>query len=322
MKPNLAQAILSSFAALVIVGCTGCGSGSGDTTSGSTGTTGTTGTGSSGAGTAITGAGSTFVDPAMKGWGYTYHGAHPDVTLNYQANVGSGAGIAQYKEGTVDFGASDAPLSDKELAEMPTPTVQFPVVAGGTALAYNLPGVDSGLKLTDDILADIFLGKVKTWNDPRLDCGPNPGLSLPATGNYGRSPSGRLGHHLHLHRLSLVGVAGLEQRAQQWARTVNWPVGNGGTGTQGVAGDIKATPGSIGYVELAYALQTKMTYAQLKNKSGAFVSPSVESTAAAVAAAADALKKDVRSSIVNEDGKDSYPIAGMTYVMLSEGAEG
>lgn len=320
MKPKLARVILLSFATVAIgvfVGCMGCSSGSGGTASGSTGTSGTTGTtsGGTGGGVAITGAGSTFVNPAMSSWAYTYHGSHADVTINYQS-VGSGAGISQYQAGTVDFGASDAPLSDKDLAGMPSPTVQFPVVAGGTALAYNIPGIGPGLKLSDDVLADIFLGKIKTWNDPRL-VALNADQKLPATAITVAHRSDGSGT-TYIFTDYLCAVSPAWKSGPGMGKSVNWPVGTGGKGTEGVAGLVKATPGSIGYVELAYAVQTKMNYAQLKNKSGAFVSPSVDSTAAAVAAAADALKKDVRSSIVNEDGKDSYPIAGMTYVILSK----
>jgi phosphate transport system substrate-binding protein len=251
----------------------------------------------------------------MSTWAYAYQQAHPGVTINYQAK-GSGAGISQYKEGTVDFGASDAPLSDSDLKSMPTPTVQFPVVAGGTALAYNLPDIASGLKLSDDVLADMFLGKIKSWNDPRI-VALNADLKLPSTAITVCHRSDGSGT-TYIFTDYLCAVSPAWKSGPGMGKTVNWPTGNGGTGNDGVASDVKSTPGAIGYVELAYAIQTKMTYAALKNKSGNFVSPSVESTAAAVAAAADTLKKDVRSSIVNEDGKDSYPIAGMTYVILSK----
>lgn len=306
MKLQTAPAILFSLAVGGVFGCTGCGTGSGGSSSGSSG----------GGGTAdITGAGSTFVNPAMSQWAFSYKQAHTGVDVNYQS-LGSGAGIAQYKAGTVDFGASDAPLSDKELADMPTPTIQVPVTAGCEVLAYNLTGVDSGLKLSDDVVADIYLGKIKAWNDPRI-VAQNSGVKLPATAIA-------VAHRSDGSGTTFIFTDYLSAVSADWragpgtGKTVNWPVGVGGKGNEGVAGLVKATPGSIGYVELAYAVQSKLTYGQLRNKSGSYVLPSVESTADAVAASADALKKDVRVSIVNADGKDSYPITGMTYVILSK----
>ena len=262
----------------------------------------------------LSGAGSTFVNPAMSSWKYAYHQAHSNVDINY-SSVGSGAGIAQYQAGTVDFGASDAPLNDKDLGGMPKPTVQFPVIAGCEVLAYNLPGISSGLKLSGDVVADIFLGNVKTWNDPKI-AAMNPDLKLPASPiSVAHRSDGSGTTFIFTDYLSTVSPAW--KTGPGTGKSVNWPVGVAGKGNEGVAGLVKATPGSIGYVELAYAVQAKMTYGPIQNKDGSFVLPSIEGTTAAIEAAAETLKKDNRSSIVNQAGKDSYPIAGMTYVILA-----
>ena len=309
MKPPLRTPILLAAAALTVTvlavhGCNSGGSGASSTGSSPT----------PGGNVSLTGAGSSFVNPAMSKWTYTYHQAHADVTVNYQS-VGSGAGIAQYQAGNVDFGATDAPLTDKDLAGMPKPTTQFPVTAGCEVLVYNLPGIANGLKLSGDVVADIFLGVIKVWNDPRITA-MNPDLKLPNTpiGVAHRS-DGSGTTYIFTDYLSTVSPAWKSGPGQ--GKTVNWPAGVGGKGNEGVAGVVKATPGSIGYVELAYAVQTKLTFGPLRNKDGNFVLPSVESTTAAVEAAAEALKKDNRTSIVDQAGKDVYPISGMTYVVLA-----
>ncbi|MBS1717033.1 MAG: phosphate ABC transporter substrate-binding protein PstS [Armatimonadetes bacterium] len=304
----------SVLAGLLLVGC---GNNDAAANNGEKGTAGTTGKTDAAPtqSVAITGAGSTFVNPAMSKWAYMYQQDHPGITVNYQS-VGSGAGIAQYKAGTVDFGATDAPLSDKDLAEMPSPTIHVPVIAGCEVLAYNLPGVENGLKLSEDVLADMFLGKIKVWNDPRI-VSANPGMTLPSTPiTIAHRSDGSGTTFIFTDYLSAVSPAWKSGPGK--GKTVNWPVGVGGKGNEGVAGLIKQTPGAIGYVELAYAVQTKLNYGPIRNKSGNYVTPSIESTTAAVNAAAEALKKDIRVSIVNQDGKDAYPIAGMTYVLLSK----
>lgn len=290
----------------------GCSSDSG-TSSTSSGTTGKNATGATAQ--ALTGAGSTFVNPAMSKWTYTYQQDHPGITINYQS-VGSGAGIAQLKAGTVDFAASDVPMNDKDLADMPTPTVQVPVVAGCEVIAYNLPGVQNGLKLSGDVIADIFLGKITAWNDPRI-VSLNPGMTLPATPISVAHRSDSSGtSYIFTDYLSSVSPAWKAGPGK--SKSPNWPVGVGQKGNEGVAGVIQKTPGGIGYIELAYAVQTKATYGPIMNKSGKFVEPSVDSTAAAANALMDDLKKDIRTSIVNTPAADGYPICGFTYVLLSK----
>lgn len=299
----------TAVALIALAGCSGCSGNDKTETSKGPDTTKPT----PGASATITGAGSSFVNPAMSTWTYTYHDKFPSVTVDYKS-VGSGAGIAQYQAGTVDFGATDAPLEDKDLST-PKPTVQFPVTAGCEVLAYNLPGISNGLKLSGDVIADIFLGKIKTWNDPRI-AALNSDLKLPDTPISVATRSDGSG-------TTFIFTDYLSSVSPDWksgpgkGKSINWPVGTGGKGNEGVAGLVKATPGCIGYVELAYAVQAKLTYGPIKNKDGNFVTPSVDSTTAAVTAAADALKKDNRTSIVNQAGKDSYPICGMTYVIFA-----
>ncbi len=312
-KRGVAFLGLLAIAMGALVGCSG-----GDSSSGTTGASGSA-SNSSGNGAAatvsLTGAGSTFVNPAMSKWTYTYHENHADVSINYQS-VGSGAGIAQYKAGTVDFGATDAPLSDKELSEMPTPTVLVPVIAGCTVMAYNLPGVQNGLKLSSDVVAGIYLGKIKKWNDP-LIVAQNTGLKLPdldITVAHRSDGSGTT----YIFTDYLCSVSPEWKSGPGMGKSVNWPVGVGGKGNEGVAGLIKQTPGCIGYVELAYAVQTKLNYGPIKNKSGEYVEPSIESTTAAANAGVEAMKKDIRTSIVNGESKDAYPIAGFTYLLVSK----
>jgi len=262
----------------------------------------------------LTGAGSTFVNPAMSKWTYAYHEAHPEITINYQS-VGSGAGISQYKEGTVDFGATDAPLSDKDQATMPAKTLNVPVVSGATVLVYNLPDVTGDLKLTPDTLSAIFMGQIKTWNDPKL-VADNPGVKLPATPiSVCHRADGSGTTFIFTDYLSAVSSGWKAGPGK--GKTVNWPVGNGAKGSEGVAGLVKQTPGGIGYVELAYAVQNKMPFALLKNKAGQFIKASPEATSAAADGYLADLQKDIRTSIVNSPDPKAYPIAGYTYVLVS-----
>jgi len=264
------------------------------------------------AGGSLSGAGATFPYPLYSKWFDVYRREH-NVAISYQA-IGSGGGIRQLRAGTVDFGASDAPLSDKELKEMPGKVLHLPMVAGAVAVVYNIPGVQSGLRLTGDVIADIFLGNVKRWNDKRI-ASLNPGVSLPnlPIAVVHRS-DGSGTSHLFTSYLSAVSRA--------WAvrvgagKAVNWPAGIGGKGNDGVAGIVKQTPGGIGYVELAYATQNKLAYAHLRNRAGKFVEPSLASTTAAAAGAVKEMQKDVRFSIVNAGGDTAYPIAGFTYLLV------
>ena len=213
----------------------------------------------------ITGAGATFPAPIYQKWFFEYHKSHGGVTINYQP-VGSGAGYALYKAGTVDFGASDAPLTDAELGAVPWPTLHIPTVAGAIVMAYNIPGVGPGLKLSGDVIADIYLGKITTWNHPRIT-GQNPGVNLPATNiSVVHRSDGSGTTYIYTNYLSAVSGEWREKVGA--GKSVNWRVGIGGKGNDGVAGLVRNAPGSIGYVELAYAVQTKLHYGPIKNLGG------------------------------------------------------
>lgn len=299
-----------TFAVFVASGCNGSDNKTSDNS------TTTNGGSTSGAGgTQITGAGSTFVYPAMSKWTAAYQQANPGITFNYQP-VGSGAGIGQLKAGTVDFAASDVAMSDKELGEMPGPVVQMPMIAGCVTIAYNLPDVQSGLKLSGDVIADIYLGRITKWNDPRITS-QNAGVNLPdmpISVAYRSDGSGTT--YIFTDYLSTVSPVWKVKPGK--GKTVEWPVGSGQKGNAGVAGLVKQSPGGIGYVELAYAVQTKMTYAQVRNKSGKYIEATVDSTSAAANAAVDALKADIRTSIVDTSAPEGYPISGFTYALLNK----
>lgn len=308
-----ASGLLLASLAFALVGC-GSGTDSGATTTTTTGTTATAS--ATGRPVKIMGAGSTFVNPAMSKWAFEYNKQFPNVTIDY-ASVGSGTGISQYKAGTVDFGATDAPLNDKDLADMPNPTLNVPVVSGAVVVSYNLEGVSGDLKLSPDAIAGIFLGTIKNWNDPKITA-DNPGVNLPSTPIT-------VCHRSDGSGTSFIFTNYLSAVSPDWkkgpgvGKTVAWPVGLGGKGNDGVAGLIKQTPGALGYVELAYAVQNKLSFADVKDLAGDFVRPSVDSTSAAVAGQVDALKKDVRTTIVNSPAKGAYPICGFTYVLVSKG---
>jgi phosphate transport system substrate-binding protein len=264
------------------------------------------------AGSALTGAGATFPYPLYSKWFDVYQKEHK-VLISYQS-IGSGGGIQQLKSRTADFGASDAPLSDQEMRDMPGKVVHLPMVAGAVVIAYNLPGVRKGLKLSGDVVAGIFLGNIKRWNDKRI-VSLNPGMKLP------NLPIA-VAHRSDGSGTSYIFTSYLAAISNDWAKrvgigkSVNWPAGIGGKGNDGVAGVVKQTPGAVGYVELAYATQSKLAYAYLRNRAGAFVEPTIASTTAAAAGSATAMQKDVRVSIVNASGKNAYPIAGFTYILV------
>jgi len=287
----------------------GCGSGSNE---GSTTTTTTTNS-TTAATVSLTGAGSTFVNPAMSKWIDEYKKTNAGIDINYQA-VGSGAGISQYQAGTVDFGATDAPVGDDDLKSMP-PTIQIPVVSGAVALTYNLPGV-TAIKLSPDAIAGMFLGKITKWNDPKI-AADNAGVKLPDT-------AVAIAHRSDSSGTSYIFTNYLAAISADWksgpgvGKSVNWPVGTGGKGSDGVAGVVKQTPGGIGYVELAYAIKNGMGVAQVKNAAGEFITPSIDSTAAATAGKVADLKKDVRTPVVNSSAKGAYPICGFTYVLIAK----
>ncbi|HEX8952065.1 MAG TPA: phosphate ABC transporter substrate-binding protein PstS [Polyangia bacterium] len=256
----------------------------------------------------INGAGATFPFPLYSKWFSEYNKLHPDLRFNYQS-IGSGGGVKQITEKTVDFGASDAPMGDAELAKAPG-VVHVPTVLGAVAVVYN--GAPAGLKLTPAVLADIFLGKITHWNDPKLQAIPGqPKLPDVAITVCHRSDGSGT---------TAVFTDYLAKISPAWKTTVGagkavkWPVGLGGKGNEGVTGSVKSTPGSVGYVELAYANQNKLTMAALQNADGAFVLPSIESTSAA--AAGVEMPADFRVSITNAKGKAAYPISSFTYVLI------
>jgi phosphate transport system substrate-binding protein len=265
-----------------------------------------------GSGAALTGAGATFPYPIYSKWFDTYR-EQTGVAINYQS-IGSGAGIQQLKAGTVDFGASDAPLSDEQLSTMPRPVVHIPTVGGAVVLAYNLPQLARPLRLDSDAVAGIFLGTITKWNDPPL-VKLNPGVTLPATAILPAHRSDGSGTtNIFTTWLSKVSAS---WKSQVGANTsVNWPAGVGSKGNDGVAGVVRQTPGAIGYVELAFARQNQLSMALLRNRAGQFVEPTLASILAAIDASAAALEKDVRTPTVDAPGQDSYPIAALTFLLV------
>ncbi|GAB7027822.1 phosphate ABC transporter substrate-binding protein PstS [Geotalea toluenoxydans] len=270
-------------------------------------------TGQASAATLINGAGATFPYPLYSKWFTEYAKVDPSVKFNYQS-IGSGGGIKQITAQTVDFGASDKFLNDDELKRVPGKLLHIPTVMGAVVVTYNVPGIGKGLKLSSENLTDIYLGKLTKWNDPRI-VKDNPGLTLPAKAI------------IVVHRSDGSGTTSiftdyLSSVSRQWGSkvgkgsSVKWPVGLGGKGNEGVAGQVKTTQYTIGYVELAYAVENKLPYASLKNKSGVFVEPTIKSTSAAAAGAAKSMPADFRISLVNQPSKDSYPIVGFTWLLV------
>jgi phosphate transport system substrate-binding protein len=263
----------------------------------------------------LTGAGATFPYPLYTKWSSEFQKTtsetKPKVKINYQS-IGSGGGIRQITERTVDFGASDAPMSDEQIAKA-AGILHLPTCLGAVVLTYNVEGVPSGLKLTPDAAANIFLGKVKKWNDPEIQK-ENPDTKLPDKdiATVHRS-DGSGTTKIFVDYLSAVSP---EWKSGPGTNTsVNWPGGLGAKGNEGVSALISSTPNAIGYIELAYAMQNKLTFASLRNKSGKFILPSLESTTAAGANAAAQMPDDLRISLVDGAGEDAYPIAGFTYIL-------
>jgi phosphate transport system substrate-binding protein len=259
--------------------------------------------------TLINGAGATFPFPIYSKWFSDYNKAHPNVQINYQS-IGSGGGIKQITERTVDFGATDAVMSNEEMQKAPG-IQHIPTVMGAVVVIYNVPGVRE-LKLTPQTLAGIFLGKITKWNDPAL-AAENKGLNLPDSPIV-------VAHRSDGSGTTAVFTDYLAKVSPDWkagpgaGKSVNWPAGLGGKGNEGVTGIVKQTEGGIGYVELAYANQNKLAVAELKNKSGAFVKPSLESVSAAAAHAQ--VPDDYRVSITDAEGKDAWPISAFTYLLV------
>ncbi|MGA8108599.1 MAG: phosphate ABC transporter substrate-binding protein PstS [Acidobacteriaceae bacterium] len=262
----------------------------------------------------LSGAGSTFVNPAMSRWTADYSQAHPNIHINYQS-IGSGGGIQQVKAGTVDFGASDVALKDAQLAAM-SPVVQIPETAGPVCITYNLPGLSNPLHISADALVKMFLGTIKSWTDPEL-AKDNPGVKLPKLPvviSHRSDGSGTTG--IFTEYLSAVSP---EWQQKVGAGTaVSWPVGIGGKGNEGVTSNVQNTPGALGYVELAYAQQNHLPTAGIENQGGQYVQPSPASTTADIAAFSAQLAQDPRKPIVNPPASapDAYPISGLTFLII------
>ena len=296
----VATAIATGF---IVSGCSG-GDGSG---------AGTQSEGSGGRVT-LTGAGATFPYPIYSRWFSDYSQTHP-VRVNYQS-VGSGGGIRQMIEGTVDFGASDAPLSEEDLAQIPG-TLSIPTVIGAVAITYNLPDLGQPLRLDGETVAAVFLGEIDHWQDPRI-VALNPGITLP---NRDIIPV----HRSDGSGTSYVFTDYLSAVSPSWSadvgrgNAVSWPAGLGARGNEGVTGQVRQTPGAIGYVEQIYALQNDLPMAEIENSSGQFLAPSIEANTAAAAGLEERIpaNNDFRLSIVNPDGADAYPIASWTYLLIA-----
>ena len=264
--------------------------------------------------TTLNGAGATFPNPMYQKWFSEYHKAHPDIQFNYQS-IGSGGGIRQVLAQTVDFGASDGPMTDEQLSQAKTKILHIPTVLGAVVPAYNVPGVSGELKFTPEALAGIFLGKITTWNDPAI-AKANPGSTCPT-----RASS--LIHRSDGSGTTYIFTDYLSKVSSEWQNgpgkgtSVKWPVGLGGKGNEGVAGMIRQMQGGIGYIELIYAVQNKIDYGSVKNAAGTFVKASLDSVTAA-AASAKSMPADFRVSITNAPGKDAYPISSFTWLLIPE----
>ena len=261
----------------------------------------------------INAAGATFPYPIYSKWFDEYHKLHPNVQINYQS-IGSGGGIRQLLDKTVDFGASDGPMTDDQLKQASVKILHFPTVLGADVPSYNIPGVSAELKFTPEALAGIYLGKVTKWNDPAI-VGANPGVKLPAEDIV-------VVHRSDGSGTTYIWTDYLSKISDEWRTkvgkdtSVNWPVGLGGKGNEGVAGLVKQTPNSIGYVELIYAVQNNIPYGSVKNLTGEFVKPSLAGVSAAAAGAATSMPDDFRVSITNAPGKAAYPISSFTWLLI------
>jgi phosphate transport system substrate-binding protein len=274
----------------------------------------------------INGAGATFPYPMYSKWFDDYHKKNPDIQINYQS-IGSGGGIKQVTEGTVDFGASDGPMNDEQLKAYQDkhgfPILHFPTVLGADVPTYNISGVTGELNFTPEAIAAIFLGKVTKWNDP-LIAGANKGVNLPGDEIV-------VVHRSDGSGTSYIWTDYLSKVSDEWKNkvgkgtSVNWPVGLGGKGNEGVAGLVKQTPNAFGYVELIYAIQNKMPYGKVKNSSGEFIKADLASVTVAAAGAAKNMPDDFRVSITDAPGKTAYPISSFTWLLIpskfSDGAK-
>jgi phosphate transport system substrate-binding protein len=268
--------------------------------------------------TTLNGAGATFPNPMYSKWFSDYHNAHPQVQINYQA-IGSGGGIRQVTEGTVDFGASDMPMTDEQLKEaqtkLGTKILNIPTVMGAVVPAFNIPGVSAEVKFTPEVLAGIYLGKIANWNDPAISAA-NPGVKFPSQDII-------VVHRSDGSGTTFIWTDYLSKVSSEWkgqvgsGTSVKWPRGLGGQHNEGVAGLIRQMPGSIGYVELIYAVQNNIPYGSVRNAAGTFLKASLEGVTAA-AASAPKMPADFRVSITDAPGKDAYPISSFTWLLIPE----
>jgi phosphate transport system substrate-binding protein len=270
--------------------------------------------GGSGSGSVtLQGAGATFPAPLYQKWLSEYGKLHPNAKMDYQS-IGSGGGIKQIKEQTVDFGASDSPMTDQDLKSAPGEIVHIPTVLGAVVITYNLEGVNQPLRFSPEVIADIFLGKIKKWNDPKI-AADNPGVTLPAN-------DVTVVHRSDGSGTSAVFTDYLSKVSAEWKEKVgagvspSWPTGIGGKGNEGVTGQVKNTPNTVGYVELAYAAKNKLPVALIKNAAGTFIEPSIDAVTAAAAASAANMPDDLRISITNAQGAQAYPISSYTYILV------
>ncbi|HEY6900304.1 MAG TPA: phosphate ABC transporter substrate-binding protein PstS [Puia sp.] len=300
---NVKGLITSSLFAVITLTMVSCGGGGGSTSGADS-----TASGNSDDNTLI-GAGSSFDNPLFSKQ-FSEYNKTTGLKVNYQS-VGSGAGISQLTNKTVDFGASDAPMNGKQDSALSAPAIHIPITAGAVVLSYNLPDVKDTLMLTPEVLADIFLGKITKWNDAKI-AAINGKTKLPATGIV-------VAHRSDGSGTSNIFTTYLSKVSEEWSTrvgkgsAVNWPVGLGGKGNEGVAGSIKQTPGAIGYIELAYAVQNSMPYAKIRNKAGNFITPSIASV---TAAANTQIPADSKISLTNTDAADGYPIASFSWVII------
>lgn len=259
----------------------------------------------------LNGAGSTFIYPLASKW-FSEYNKKTGLKINYQS-IGSGAGIRQLLAGTVDFGASDAPMSDADLRKAKTPILHLPATMGAVAVVYNLPGVPSGVKLSPEVLAGLSLGEIKKWDDKSI-AALNPGMKLPSKDvAVAHRSDGSGTTNIFTEYLSKVSPAWKQKVGTGTA--VDWPAGLGAKGNEAVAGLVKQVEGTIGYVELAYALENKLSFALIRNRDGGYPAPSIEATTAAAAGAMASMPADFRASLTDMPGKDSYPICGLTWIL-------
>jgi phosphate transport system substrate-binding protein len=261
----------------------------------------------------LTGAGATFPNPLYQKWLSEYSKAHSNIRIDYQS-IGSGGGIKQFQQGIIDFGASDAPMSDAELKASPAEVLHIPTVLGAVVITYNLQGVSQPLKFSSETLADIFLGKIRKWDDAKIKQ-DNAGVNLPAADIT-------VVHRSDGSGTTYVFTDYLAKVSSEWKEKVGtdkspqWPAGQGGKGNEGVTGMVKQQPNTIGYVELAYAVQNHLPVAEIKNAAGKFVAPTIDGVTAAAAASATTTPDDLRVSIVNASGETAYPISSYTYILV------